>query len=74
MWKMVWLDTAVVIMFVMVAILASFFQAGISKGGGTIEDLAGQSSWKRFRTMLLCPLLYPQTKPGIWPGCGFFIL
>jgi len=44
--KMIWLVIAIVIMFVMVAILASFFQSGINKGGGTTEDLADQSSWK----------------------------
>ena len=44
--KMIWLVIAIVIMFVMVAILASFFQSGINKGGGTTQDLADQSSWK----------------------------
>ncbi|KAF5424265.1 MAG: hypothetical protein C5S44_01905, partial [Candidatus Methanocomedens sp.] len=44
--KMIWLVIAIVIMFVMVAILASFFQSGVNKGGRTVKDLSDQSSWK----------------------------
>ena len=44
--NMIWLVIAIVIMFVIVAILASFFQSRINKGGGTIRYLADQGSWK----------------------------
>lgn len=47
MCKMVWFDTAVVIMFVRVAILSPYwrhFSSLASAGGDTIEDLADQSS------------------------------
>ena len=44
--KMIWLMIAIVIMFVRGAIMASFFQSGINKGGKTTEYLADQSIWK----------------------------
>ena len=43
--KLIWLVIVIVVMFVMVAIMASIFQGSVNRNGGVTEDLMDQTTW-----------------------------